>query len=1017
MKNEFNFNHKQFSKLFPFYIHINSQCSIISVGASLQKIYGVKINQPFSKYFQILRPQITVSTFASLSKVSNQMLILKSNKTSKPTLRGQVEIIKKNEEIIFLVSPWLNNIDELVENKLEIKDFALHDPVVDLLHLLMVQKNTTDDLKFMYNEVEKQKEILSITSEKAQSFALFSMQSPEPFIRFDLNGKPIIENSAAKKLTSFLYNNKKHNKNTFYHQLIHEIKNKKELYIEAKCNDAYYSFLCIFMKKEKYLNVYGRNITKEKEALQTIKNLNLVLEQNINAVIFTDLNGRITWVNKAFEIDTGFTLNEVIGKTPGSFLQGKDTSISTINYMHERIQKKLPFNCEILNYRKDNTPFWVKIKCQPIFNDNNEISHFFSIQEDITEIILTNKKINEFEKKISYALDTIGDNLWEYDFTTDKVTNYKGENIVFGRKPNMYPNIELAFKDIILAEDYPIYANIAHNYNTGKIDSHNIEYRIKDTDGSIKWIQDRGIIIEKDSNGLPLKLVGIHSDISENKFYEAEIAKQKDFYHNILNKLPADIAIFDKNQNYIFINETAIQTKEIREWLIGKNDFDYCAYRNKPIEIAIRRRKEFESILAEKKLMTFEETSIDKDGKQITNLRRYHPFYNQNGEIDIVIGYGINISELKEKELLLKNSEKKYLEIIQNTSEVVLIIDSNDKLTFMNQAAETVFAVNKKEFIGKNYTTLINHTLFSEHIKNLKEGIHLKKDRTLINILNKSNIIKNLFYYINKQTTSDYKNEEIHVFMSDVSDQMLAEEKLKKTIHQEKNLNSLKSNFVNMASHELRTPLSVILSSVELLEMMQEQNVFTKTNTSEQLNQIKDEINRMVTLMNELLLVSKIEAGKIDFNAEEIHINKFINSIIEEQFNPWKDGRTIAFVNSNNQKTIVADKFMIRHIILNLFTNAFKYSPLKKAPICSLSFTNKSWQISIEDFGIGIPKNEKNNLFKSFFRASNVRQISGTGIGLVIVKFFCEKHNGKISIKSDLGKGTKITLTFPNIQI
>lgn len=1014
MINEFKFNFKQFSKLFPFYIHINSQLTIVSAGTSIQKIYGVKINQPFLKYFQFVRPHIAVATLASLSKYSNQMLILKANNTNKPTLRGQVEVIKKNEELIFLVSPWLNNVDELIENKLEINDFALHDPVVDLLHLLMVQKNTTEDLKFMYNEVEKQKEILSITSEKAQSFALFSMQSPEPFLRFDLSGKPIIENNAAKKLNSFIYKDVTYNKKNFYHQLIHEIKNKRELYIETKCNNAYYSFLCIFMKKEKYLNVYGRNITKEKEALQTIKNLNLVLEQNINAVIFTDLNGKITWVNKAFEIDTGYTLNEVIGKSPGSFLQGKDTSISTINYMHEQIQKKLPFNCEILNYKKDNTPFWVKIKCQPIFNDNNEISHFFSIQEDITEIIQTTKKINEFEKKISYALDTIGDNLWEYDFTTDKVINYKGENVVFGRMPNNYSNIELAFKDIIVKEDYPIYEQIAKNYNSGKIDSHNIEYRIKDIDGSIKWIQDRGIIIEKDSNGLPLKLVGIHSDISKNKSYEAEISKQKDFYHNILNKLPADIAIFDKNQNYIFINETAIQTKEIREWLIGKNDFDY---RNKPIEIAIKRRKEFESILSEKKLMAFEETTIDKDGKQITNLRRYHPFYNQNGELEIVIGYGINITELKENELLLKNSEKKYLEIIQNTSEVVLIIDSNDKLTFMNQAAETVFAANKKEFIGKNYNQLINHATFIEQIKHIKQGHHVTKERTLINVLNKSNITKNLFYYINKQITRDQKNEEIHVFMSDVSDQILAEQKLKKTIHQEKNLNSLKSNFVNMASHELRTPLSVILSSVELLEMMQEQNVYTKANTSEQLNQIKDEINRMVTLMNELLLVSKIEAGKIDFNAEEIPIDAFIQSIIKEQFSPWKDGRTITFINNAKQKTIVADKFMIRHIFLNLFTNALKYSPLKKAPICTLIFTNKNWQISIEDFGIGIPKNEKNNLFKSFFRASNVKQISGTGIGLVIVKFFCEKHQGKISIKSEQGKGTTIMLTFPNNKI
>ncbi len=1013
MKNEFQFNHKQFSRLFPFYIHVNSQFLIVSAGNSLQKIYDVKINEPFSKYFQFFRPQIIPSNITDLIALDNQMVILKPSNTQKPNLRGQLEIIKENEEILLLVSPWLNNVEELASNKLEINDFALHDPIIDLLHLLMIQKNSADDLKVMYTELEKQKEILKTTSDLAQSFALFSMQSPEPFIRFDLNANPIIENQAAKKLTAYTYQNEKFTKEGFYNKLILDLKDKNNLYIETKCNDDYYSFLCIFMQKEKYINIYGRNITKEKAALQTIKTLNLVLEQNINAVIFTDFNGRITWVNKAFEIDTGYTLNEIIAQKPGSFLQGEDSCVDTIQYMHNQLQNKLPFSCEIINYRKDKTSYWVRIKCQPIFDDNNNISHFFAMQENITEIKETTKKINEFEKKISYALDTIGDNLWEYDFAIDKVTNYKGESLVFGRNADNYSNIMLAFKDIIVKEDYPIYEAIANGYYNNAIDSHNIEYRIYDKNGKIKWIQDRGIIIEKDANGKPLRLVGIHSDISTNKEYEAEIAKQKDFYHHILNKLPADIAIFDKNQNYIFINETALPTLETREWLIGKNDFDYCAYRNKPLDIAIKRRKEFEQTTLEGTIKAFEETLIDKNGKQITNLRRYHSIYNNNAEIEYVIGYGINITELKENELLLSKSEKKYLEIIQHTSEIVLIINNSNAIVFMNNAAEKLFAVNKNEYLGKNYTTLINNPILNVQINTVNQSNVLTKERTLITVNNQLNITKHLFYYINKQIAKDKKNEEIHLFMTDVSEQVLAEQKLQQTIHQEKNLNSLKSNFVNMASHELRTPLSVILSSVDLLEMMQDRNVNTKENTKEQLNQIKEEINRMVTLMNELLLVSKIEADKIDFKVEQINIHSFVHALIDEQFMPWKDGRTIQLIIDTNEKTILADKFMLRHVLLNLFTNALKYSPFKKSPICTVIFNKQGWQISIEDFGIGIPENEKNHLFKSFFRASNVRQISGTGIGLVIVKFFCEKHKAKIFIKSNLGKGTKITLKFP----
>jgi len=138
------------------------------------------------------------------------------------------------------------------------------------------------------------------------------------------------------------------------------------------------------IQKEEYINIYGRNITKQKIVQQELENLSLIVQETINAVIITDAKGKIEWVNKAFEKMTGFNLAESLGKTPGSLLQGIGSDQETVAYMKQQIINEKPFTCEIFNYKKTGEGYWLRINGQPIFDKHGKVIQFFAIEEDIT---------------------------------------------------------------------------------------------------------------------------------------------------------------------------------------------------------------------------------------------------------------------------------------------------------------------------------------------------------------------------------------------------------------------------------------------------------------------------------------------------------------------------------------------------------------------------------------------------------------------------------------------------------
>ncbi|HXS68262.1 MAG TPA: PAS domain S-box protein, partial [Candidatus Polarisedimenticolia bacterium] len=245
----------------------------------------------------------------------------------------------------------------------------------------------------------------------------------------------------------------------------------------------------------------------------------------------------------------------------------------------------------------------------------------------------------------------------------------------------------------------------------------------------------------------------------------------------------------------------------------------------------------------------------------------------------------------------------------------------------------------------------------------------------------------------------------------DITQRKRAEEELLKTLEREKELSQLKSNFVSMVSHEFRTPLGIIQSSGELLR-----DFYAKMYTGEreeQLESIVRNTRRMAAIMEEILVLSRLDAGKLEFKPSFLDLQAFFRRVVDEVLSATQRRCPIELSVIPDLLHGDADERLLGHIFTNLLSNAVKYSESGAAVDFCVARKNGHAECVIRDQGIGIPEGDKGRLFTAFHRGENVGNRSGTGLGLVLVKRCVELHQGQLQIQSALGKGTTVTVRLP----
>ena len=236
------------------------------------------------------------------------------------------------------------------------------------------------------------------------------------------------------------------------------------------------------------------------------------------------------------------------------------------------------------------------------------------------------------------------------------------------------------------------------------------------------------------------------------------------------------------------------------------------------------------------------------------------------------------------------------------------------------------------------------------------------------------------------------------------------EKEIRKSLEKEKELNEMKSRFISMASHEFKTPLTTVLSSANLLAK------YTTTeqqeNRSKHIDRIKSSVQNLNNILNDFLSLEKLDGGYVNINKSSFDMKELLNEIKESFELTVKKGQQINFQVETGLE-VYSDPHLVQNIVINLISNAVKYSPEQKPINVICNKAGENIEIKIIDQGIGIPQQEQKNMFKRFYRAANAINIGGTGLGLNIVKRYLDLIDGQISFNSKEGEGSEFIIRFP----
>jgi PAS domain S-box-containing protein len=237
-----------------------------------------------------------------------------------------------------------------------------------------------------------------------------------------------------------------------------------------------------------------------------------------------------------------------------------------------------------------------------------------------------------------------------------------------------------------------------------------------------------------------------------------------------------------------------------------------------------------------------------------------------------------------------------------------------------------------------------------------------------------------------------------------------SQEELSEALDKERQLNEIKGRFVSMASHEFRTPLSTVLSSASLLSKY--------TNTDDQpkrerhIEKIRASVKQLNDLLEDFLSLGKLDEGKVTTGFNEFSLHELVQDTVDEMKGLVKENQQILYSKSGSD-LIVSDKKLVRNVLINLISNAAKFSNPGSVIKVDTAVEDEMATISVKDEGIGISEEDQAHLFSSFFRGKNALNIQGTGLGLHIVKRYLDLLGGSVALESELDKGTTVTLTIP----
>ena len=744
-----------------------------------------------------------------------------------------------------------------------------------------------------------------------------------------------------------------------------------------------------------------RDITQRKQAQEKIYFQARLLDVVQQAVMVTNLSGNIIYWNRYAEVLYGWLASEVLGRSILDVTSTETTKEQATAIM-SRLQMGENWSGEFWVQRRDGTSFPSMVFASPIYDEQGEIIGIIDVSVDITESKQAQEALQMSEQRLRTALEAAHMGTWDWNILTGQIlcsTNFEValDIATGGLNSSSYES----FISTIHPEDCDrVLQKIEHVLATGE--DYENEFRIILPNGNIRWLTSSGQVFY-DATGRPVRMTGLHLDVTERKIAEEARRKTEELYRTMTSNFPnGGVVLFDQDLRYTLAEGKGLAAVGLsKELMEGKTIWEVLSPETcEVIEPAYRAA------------LDGRETVFETTYNNRVFLVQVLPVKNEHGEIFAGMSMSQDITKSKRAEQALLEERNFVSAILDTAAAFILVGDPQGRFIRVNRACEQITGYSIDEIKGKYVWDLF---LIPEEVEPVKTLVRELQSGKFPNehdnywVMRDGN--RRLISWSNTVLLdADGSVKYIVSIGIDITDRKRTEE-IRRALEREKELSELRLRFFSMASHEFRTPLSTILLTAQILESSAHE--WSAQKRLRNLRRISSAAKSMTQLLNDILTINRAETGKLEFNLKLLDLENFCQVLLKEiQLNAGSQ-YTLIFSSQGNCQHALIDEKLLRSILTNLLTNAIKYSPEGGEVHLALTCEHSKISFHVRDQGIGIPVSDQPHLFEAFYRGGNIGHIPGSGLGLTVAKKCVDLHGGKISVTSEVGVGTTFTVTLP----
>ena len=784
-----------------------------------------------------------------------------------------------------------------------------------------------------------------------------------------------------------------------------------------------------------------RDVTADTQQRDELLKLGKIVEAMTNFVVVVDQEQRVVWFNRAFAEKSGWTLEETRGKSLETLVRCPESNPETVAELRAALARQEPFSGEMVNQDRHGNRYWIDFNVQPLFGIDGSLQGFVTVETDITEHKIQRAEVSRLaaeamatRERLENALNALPDSVVIFD-SEDRlvIANTAYRNLVpeigpalvegaslnsilrYGLEQNLLPGSGAgADVEALLAERMRIYS----------LPKHVEEVALPDG----RWL--RRINVRTSDGGCITVAIDITARRRQIEALDAANAEltsalaERDLVQQQLTKVMEGAAIGTWEWNAT--THTLTVGGQWRE-ILG-----YGASQMPPMDLTSFRKlvhpddlKVFDTIATVRDdnataLSESEFRMRHNDGHWIWVLSRSQiTRFNEDGSPAIIGGVHLNISDRKRLEQDLE-SGKKFLEQVMDASiAAIIVMNGNGEIIYANSEAERILKLTRDEMTGLTYNAPLWHStrldgsaIPDEELpfaRAIADGKPVRDVRFAIQWDDGTRRCLSV-----NAVAFEGEGAELRVVTSfnDITEELAATSRLEQARAQAEGASKSKSMFLANMSHEIRTPLNGVLGMAEVLE-----GTLVEDRQRRMISTIRTSGETLLSILNDILDMSKIEAGKMEIGQVPFVVTDLAQSV--QALNAIRaEEKGLEFqvhTSSGCALPLLGDPHRISQILNNLLHNAIKFTESGSVTLTLHSQPGDPLEMVVTDTGIGMSKTQLARIQDSFEQAdgSITRRFGGTGLGMSIVRQLVTLMKGEIHVESDQGKGTCIRVTLP----